>query len=136
MSSRSSWATIKGERRDASAVRRGYLAARANYRLAERVRALRESRGVSQQQLADRLETTQSVISRLEAGGTKPTLTTLERIGQALNAELVVEFTDLIDHKEPSRLHAAMSAVRTARGRGRAPLRYAKKSLKKAKSRR
>ena len=136
MSGRSTWAMIKGERRDPSAVRRGYLTARANYRLAERVRALRESRGVSQQELADRLETTQSVISRLEAGGTKPTLTTLERIGEALNAELVVEFTDVIDHNEPSRLHAATSAVRAARGRERAPFRYAKKSLKKAKSRR
>jgi len=135
MSGRTNWADIKGRRRDESVARKGYLAARANYRLAERVRALRESRGVSQQELAERLDTTQSVISRLEAGGSKPTLRTLERIGAALNAELVVEFSDLVRPTE-SPLSIAVSAVRAVRVRGRAPIRYGKKALKKARSRR
>ncbi|MGH2499012.1 MAG: helix-turn-helix domain-containing protein [Candidatus Limnocylindria bacterium] len=135
MSGRSTWTEIKSERRNSSAVQRGYLAARANYRLAERVRALRESRGVSQQELADRLDTTQSVISRLEAGGTKPTLTTLERIGEALDAELVVEFADVVGRRE-SALSAAVSAVGAVRVRRRSPIRYGKKAAKKAKSRR
>ena len=135
MSGRTNWADIKGRRRDESAVRRGYVAARASYRLAERVRALRESRGVSQQELAERLDTTQSVISRLEAGGSKPTLRTLERIGAALNAELVVEFSDVVRPTE-SPLSVAVSAVRAVRVRGRAPVRYGKKAFKKVKSRR
>ena len=127
MSGRTNWADIKGRRRDESAVRRGYVAARASYRLAERVRALRESRGVSQQELAERLDTTQSVISRLEAGGSKPTLRTLERIGAALNAELVVEFSDVV-RPTKSPLSVPVSAVRAVRVCGRAPIRYGKKA--------
>ena|SRR6266851_10290418 len=94
MSNRTSWSEIKSRRRDADGVRAGYAAARSNYQLAERVRNLRESRGISQQDLAERMGTTQSVISRLESGGGKPSLTTLERVGVALGADLVIAFSD------------------------------------------
>src|SRR5260370_41574444 len=90
MSNRTSWSEIKSRRRDADGVRAGYAAARATYQLAERVRNLRESRGISQQDLAERMGTTQSVISRLESGGAKPSLTTLERVGAALGADVVI----------------------------------------------
>src|SRR5713226_7847182 len=96
MGRRTSWSEIKIRRRDADSVRAGYAAARANHQLAERVRNLRESRGVSQQDLAERMRTTQSVISRLESGGAKPSLTTLERVGAALGADLVIGFSDAV----------------------------------------
>ena len=94
MSNRTSWSEIKSRRRDAKDVRAGYAAAWSNYQLAERVRNLRESRGISQQDLAERMGTTQSVISRIEAGSGKPSLTTLERVGVALGADLVIGFSD------------------------------------------
>ena len=49
---------------------------------------------MSQGELAQRMGTTQSAIARLEAGGTYPNFQTLERVGGALRAELVVEFRD------------------------------------------
>lgn len=52
---------------------------------------LREARGLTQQQLAERVGTTQQTISRLESAGYhRHSLRTLERIAEALDAELVV----------------------------------------------
>ena len=88
------WTELKNERAREPAVQAGYSRARSAYRLAERVRLLREARGMSQGELAQRMGTTQSAIARLEAGGTYPNFQTLERVGGALRAELVVEFRD------------------------------------------
>lgn len=90
------WSELKGKRSRTSGARVGYLRARNAYRLAQRVRLLREARGIGQGELAARMRTTQSVIARLEGGGTYPTLSTLERVGDALDAELVVEFRDAL----------------------------------------
>lgn len=135
MSNRTSWSEIKGRRRDADGVRAGYTAARANYRLAERVRNLRESRGISQQDLAERMGTTQSVISRLESGGAKPSLTTLERVGAALDAELVIEFSDAVRPTASALSVAVGAAQRVIRSRGLRHRSYGKKATKHAKRR-
>ncbi len=90
------WAELKNQRARKPAIEAGYSRARSAYRLAERVRLLREARGVSQIELAQRMGTTQSAIARLEAGGSYPNLQTLERVGGALRAELVVEFKDVL----------------------------------------
>lgn len=50
------------------------------------VRDMREARGLSQRQLAERMGTTQSVVGRLESGGSRPTLVTLERVADALGS--------------------------------------------------
>lgn len=89
-----SWAKIKRRRASEPGVKVGYLDARAQHELADRIRRLREARGVSQRDLAALIGTTQSVISRLESGGSKPSLSTLARIGAALDAELVIDFAD------------------------------------------
>jgi len=78
--------------RTADSVAVGYRRARAGYMLAERVRALRVAGGISQGELAERMGTTQSAISRLEAGGVYPSIDTLEKVGNALHAKLVVDF--------------------------------------------
>jgi ribosome-binding protein aMBF1 (putative translation factor) len=90
MISRSSWSEVRRRRIEKPAARAGYENARLAYEVGRQIRELREARGVSQRQLAERMGTTQSVIARLEAGGTKPSLSTLERVANALGASLRV----------------------------------------------
>jgi transcriptional regulator with XRE-family HTH domain len=65
----------------------GWLFAQIANRVSERRREL----GLSQAQLADLCDTTQSAIARLESGGRPPRIDTLLRIANALDCELVVE---------------------------------------------
>ena len=51
---------------------------------------LRTEAGLTQADLADRMGTTQSAIARMEGGGTRPTLETLEKLAVAVGGELVV----------------------------------------------
>jgi len=46
--------------------------------------------GLSQTELAARAGMTQPALSRLEAGGSVPTIPVLERISMGLNADLIV----------------------------------------------
>ena len=64
-------------------------------------RALIEARmtaGLTQEQLAERMDTTQSVIARLESGRTRPSTQTLERLAVATGTRLKISF-------EPVRAH-------------------------------
>ena len=70
-----------------------YHAARLAYELGRTVRALREQRGWSQAQLAAAAGMTQSAVARFEAGGTVPSLRIVDRLAQALDAELTVQVT-------------------------------------------
>jgi ribosome-binding protein aMBF1 (putative translation factor) len=60
----------------------------ADYR--KLVHAVRTAAGLTQAQLADRMGTTQSAIARLESGGAKPTLHTLEKLAVSVGLELFV----------------------------------------------
>lgn len=51
---------------------------------------LRTEAGYTQGELALKMGTTQSAIARMEGGGTRPTLDTLEKLAIAVGAELVV----------------------------------------------
>ena len=59
--------------------------------IADQVAERRTVAGLSQQQLAELVGTTQSAIARLETGGRPPRIDTLLRIAEALDCELVVE---------------------------------------------
>jgi transcriptional regulator with XRE-family HTH domain len=74
-----------------------YEAARLAFELGAAVRRLREERGWTQRQLAEAAAMTQSAIARFEAGGTTPTLPVLNRIAQALDADLAVQITPRSD---------------------------------------
>ncbi len=66
--------------------------ARANRRIAERVACLRKARRMTQTELAKRVGTTQSAISRLENYEDRsPSLDLLRRIAEGLDAELRVD---------------------------------------------
>jgi ribosome-binding protein aMBF1 (putative translation factor) len=95
MTKQTSWETIKASRADSPARRRGYEKAGRAIRLAFEIRALREKKGLSQRELAERIGTTQSAIARLEAGNISPSLPTLDKIAHALGAEVSLAIVDL-----------------------------------------
>ncbi|MGH9056447.1 MAG: helix-turn-helix domain-containing protein [Acidimicrobiales bacterium] len=94
---RKTWDEVKRERANSPARRRGYESAGRAIRLARQIHELREKRGLSQRELAERLGTTQSAIARLEAGNVSPSLPTLDKVAEALGVELVVSFLDVKD---------------------------------------
>lgn len=61
--------------------------------IGNRIRLLRESKGISQQVLAAMCNFEKGNMSRIEAGRTNPTLTTLYKISQALE----IKVADLMD---------------------------------------
>lgn len=85
------WSEIRDEGLRRPAARRAYDDARLAHEIGRQVRELREAEGLSQAELARRMATTQSVVARLEAGGTKPTLRTLERVAMALHVRVHVQ---------------------------------------------
>ncbi len=58
------------------------------YNIAMQIVALRESAGLTQVELAERTGISQADISRIERGATSPTAKTLQRIADALGAEV------------------------------------------------
>lgn len=65
---------------------------RTEFEIAKAVIRARIERGLTQKQLADRLHTRQSVISRLESANTSPSISFLKRLASALNTTLQVQF--------------------------------------------
>jgi transcriptional regulator with XRE-family HTH domain len=66
--------------------------AKENDELAEafgrRLRLVRKAKGLTQQELADRIGQTMQAISRLETGGSVPSFETLLKLAEALDCEL------------------------------------------------
>lgn len=61
-------------------------------KIGKRIQELRELQNLSQQDLAAKINYDKSNMSRLEAGRTNMTVTTLEKVSKALNVELVELF--------------------------------------------
>ncbi|MGI8857035.1 MAG: helix-turn-helix transcriptional regulator [Thermomicrobiales bacterium] len=59
--------------------------------------AVREQRGLTQQALADIIGVKRTAIARLERGDHAPTMTTLLKLVQALDAKLVIDSDGRID---------------------------------------
>jgi ribosome-binding protein aMBF1 (putative translation factor) len=59
----------------------------------EKVRNAREAVGLSQRELASRMGTSQAAVARLEAGTVGATLTTLQKVGAALELKITVELS-------------------------------------------
>ena len=62
-----------------SKYRREYRALEAEFSLVAALIKARTRAGLTQEQVAQRMKTTQAVIARLEGGGSKPSTRTLER---------------------------------------------------------
>ncbi len=59
----------------------------------KQIQKLRESKGLSQQDLAAKCNFEKSNMSRLEAGRVNPTLSTLEKVAKALDVSLIELFS-------------------------------------------
>jgi len=93
MAERSGCQQLRDRRMAEPGAGKAYSAARLSLELGKAVREMREQRGWTQTRLADASGLTQPAVARFEAGGTVPTLPVLERLAQALEAELVARLT-------------------------------------------
>ncbi len=92
---------------------------RVNAEVARLIHEIRTAAGLSQQQLAELIETTQSVISRLEdADYEGRSLSMLERIATALNQKLMVVMTAREPEEQDVReaFHRVVQMLRRSRG--------------------
>ena len=106
MANYSRWEDIKNRRPEPSAETRAGI--EKDLALGQLIYDLRTKAGLSQRALAERMGTTQSVISRLEeGGGAKNRLDTLARVAEALNRHLIVSFPE----KVPTRLKDAVQVA-------------------------
>jgi len=79
-----------------------------DFALGQLIYDLRTGAGLSQRELAERMGTTQSVISRLEeGGGALNRLDTLARVASALDRHLIVSFPEVV----PKRLKDAVQVA-------------------------
>ena len=106
MANSSRWDDIKKRRPEPTGeVRAGV---EQDLALGQLIYDLRTEAGLSQRALAERMGTTQSVISRLEeGGGARNRLDTLARVAKALDRHLVVSFPE----KVPTRLKDAVQVA-------------------------
>jgi ribosome-binding protein aMBF1 (putative translation factor) len=106
MANYSRWEDVKKRRPGPSAEARAAI--EQDLALGQLIYDLRTEAGLSQRALAERMGTTQSVVSRLEeGGGARNRLDTLARVAKALDRHLVVSFPE----KVPARLKDAVQVA-------------------------
>lgn len=86
------WATHRKILLKDPAVRKALKETELEYQVARAIIKARIERGLTQKQLAQKLNTKQSVISRVESANTTPSLSFLKRLAQAFNTSLQVQF--------------------------------------------
>ena len=72
--------------------RKAWQESEAEYQVSRSLIAARIQRKISQQQLAKEANTTQAVISRLENMTANPSIGLLQKIAQALNLKVKIQF--------------------------------------------
>lgn len=87
---RTSWSELTEQKTRTATAAAAYEGGARIAAFRELVHRLRTEAGLTQAELAERIGTTQSAIARMEGGGTRPTLDTLEKIASAVGADLVV----------------------------------------------
>ena len=74
------------------AYRREYEALEEEFSLTAALIEARARAGLTQEQVAQRMNTTQAVVARLEGGGSKPSTSTLEKYAKATGSRLRIIF--------------------------------------------
>ena len=86
---------------------KAYDALQGEFAVAGAVIEARRRAGLTQQQLARKMRTTQPVVARLESGTVRPSLRTLERLAHATGSRLVISFQP---RKAPAKERVAASS--------------------------
>ncbi len=73
-------------------IKKEYDRLKPEYELLDKIISLRLRQKMTQKQLAERLDTKQSAVSRLEKGMINPTVDFLNKLASAFGKKLVVEF--------------------------------------------
>jgi ribosome-binding protein aMBF1 (putative translation factor) len=97
MGERKAWSDKRAEIMSRSGAGAAYEHARLRFELGEAVRRRREELGLTQAELAERAGLKQPAVARFEAGGTMPTIPMLERLAEALEVRLSVQFQSLCE---------------------------------------
>lgn len=98
MANYSRWEDVKKKRSTPDADTRAGV--EQDLALSQLIYDLRTEAGLSQRELAEKMGTTQSVISRLEeGGGARNRIDTLARVATALDRHLVVSFPEKVPAK-------------------------------------
>ena len=84
------WETIKKEILKNSNVKRSYDALDVEYQILSDMVRIRNQKKITQKELAKKMGTTQSALSRFETGDINPSLDFLKKIASALGTKLVV----------------------------------------------
>ncbi|MFI6485547.1 helix-turn-helix domain-containing protein [Nonomuraea sp. NPDC050663] len=95
MGERKAWVDKRAEIMSRPGAGTAYEAARLRFELGDAVRQRREELGLTQAELAERAGLKQPAVARFEAGGTMPTIPMLERLAEALEMRLNVQFQPL-----------------------------------------
>jgi ribosome-binding protein aMBF1 (putative translation factor) len=85
------WRALKDELLKDGKTLAEYKRLESQYSLISQVIDARVKRKLTQKQLAQKLGTKQSAISRLEAGRANPTLSFLKKLAVAMNQQLVIQ---------------------------------------------
>jgi DNA-binding XRE family transcriptional regulator len=88
-------ATLKKRLLDDPATKAEYDAQAPEFAVARELIAARVRAGLTQEQVAERMHTTQSTVARMESGRTMPSLRTLSRYAEATGSRAVI-------HLEPA----------------------------------
>lgn len=87
------WKTHRAELLKDPEVRKALKESELEFQIARAIIDARINKGLSQKDLAEKLHTKQSVISRVENAKTTPSLSFLKRLAEVLNVSLKVELT-------------------------------------------
>jgi ribosome-binding protein aMBF1 (putative translation factor) len=88
-----SFKSVKKELLQNKKIRKEYDKLEHEFKIAEVIIEKRLEQGLTQSELAKKIGTKQSAISRLESGNYNPSITFLEKVAEALNLNLVVSLS-------------------------------------------
>lgn len=86
------WNEIKQKWLKDPEFKRLYEESQPEFEIAKAIIRARVDNKITQKELAEKMNTTQSVISRVEQGRTSPSIALLKRLAAALNTTLQVQF--------------------------------------------
>lgn len=88
----SNWKDLRKKILKDPEVKKLYEDLEAEYALVEKIIELRQEKGWTQAELAEKLGTTQSALARIESGKFNPKLDFLKRLAEAFDTKLVIGF--------------------------------------------